>query len=346
MWNLHAAVLFITIPAMASTITYSPLTQTVSISALPGSGASGPITYGGILNSANGGVNSVSSATGLPFNGTESFINSANGQTSLVSMTGRTSAATSAGGVTLGGQATMNLTNVTGGNYEISTNSAFNDQIDISGCALNMLCSFDFGFALTGTTTSSGLGRAFVDVYVILNQVHGSALSGPSSIWSGRFTGSATVSTSVPGQTLSLVRVNSSDTTALLSISVRAFALNNGPNNSLNSTADADFLHTLTLTSASMNSNGVTSSVVDTSGLTLGSSVPEPSSLALVSVSSILLCCVARRQRLSAQLVPGMIRGGAKPQTGRASRGKAAAKVVRTATKLSHRVTERYGAGY
>ena len=48
----------------------------------------------------------------------------------------------------------------------------------------------------------------------------------------------------------------------------------------------------------------------------------------------------------AAQLVPGMIRGGAKPQTGRASRGKAAAKAVRTATKLSHKVTERYGAGY
>ena len=47
-----------------------------------------------------------------------------------------------------------------------------------------------------------------------------------------------------------------------------------------------------------------------------------------------------------AQLVPGTIRGGAKPQTGRASRSKAAAKAVRTATKLSHRVTERYDAGY
>ena len=41
-----------------------------------------------------------------------------------------------------------------------------------------------------------------------------------------------------------------------------------------------------------------------------------------------------------------MIRGGAKPQTGRASRGKAAAKAVRTATKLGYVVTERYGAGY
>ena len=50
--------------------------------------------------------------------------------------------------------------------------------------------------------------------------------------------------------------------------------------------------------------------------------------------------------QLAAQLVPRMIRGGAKPQTGRASRGKAAAKAVRTATRLSHGVTERYGAGY
>ena len=44
--------------------------------------------------------------------------------------------------------------------------------------------------------------------------------------------------------------------------------------------------------------------------------------------------------------MPGMIRGGAKPQWGRASRGEAAAKAVRTATKLSHKVTERYGAGF
>ena len=47
-----------------------------------------------------------------------------------------------------------------------------------------------------------------------------------------------------------------------------------------------------------------------------------------------------------AQLVPGISRGGAKPQSERASRGNAAATAVRTATKLSHRVTERYGAGY
>ena len=48
----------------------------------------------------------------------------------------------------------------------------------------------------------------------------------------------------------------------------------------------------------------------------------------------------------AAKLVPRMIRGGAKPQSGRVSGGKAAAKPVRTATELSHRVTERYGAGY
>ena len=45
-------------------------------------------------------------------------------------------------------------------------------------------------------------------------------------------------------------------------------------------------------------------------------------------------------------MVPGMTRGGAKPQSGRASRGEAAAKAVRTVTKLGYRVTERYGAGY
>ena len=50
--------------------------------------------------------------------------------------------------------------------------------------------------------------------------------------------------------------------------------------------------------------------------------------------------------QLVAQLVPGMTRGEAKPQSGRASRSEPAAKAVRTATKLSHRVTERYGAGY
>ena len=38
--------------------------------------------------------------------------------------------------------------------------------------------------------------------------------------------------------------------------------------------------------------------------------------------------------------------GRSKASTGRASRGKAAAKAVRTATKLSHRVTERYDVGY
>ena len=47
-----------------------------------------------------------------------------------------------------------------------------------------------------------------------------------------------------------------------------------------------------------------------------------------------------------AQLVPCMIRGGAKPQSGRANEGEAAAKAVRTATKLGHGVTERYRAGY
>ena len=49
---------------------------------------------------------------------------------------------------------------------------------------------------------------------------------------------------------------------------------------------------------------------------------------------------------IGAQLVPCTIRGGAKPQPGRASESKAAAKAVRTATKLSYGVTERYGAGY
>ena len=48
----------------------------------------------------------------------------------------------------------------------------------------------------------------------------------------------------------------------------------------------------------------------------------------------------------SSQLVPCMIRGAVKPQSGRANGGEAAAKAVRTATKLSHRVTERYGAGF
>ncbi len=48
----------------------------------------------------------------------------------------------------------------------------------------------------------------------------------------------------------------------------------------------------------------------------------------------------------AAQLVPGITREGAKPQPKWTSKSKAAAKAVRTATKLSHRVTERYGAGY
>ena len=42
----------------------------------------------------------------------------------------------------------------------------------------------------------------------------------------------------------------------------------------------------------------------------------------------------------------GSSRGAVKPQSGRANGGEAAAKAVRTATKLSHRVTERYGAGF
>ena len=44
--------------------------------------------------------------------------------------------------------------------------------------------------------------------------------------------------------------------------------------------------------------------------------------------------------------MPGMLRGGARPQSGRASEGEAAAKATRTATKLGYGVTERYGAGY
>ena len=59
-----------------------------------------------------------------------------------------------------------------------------------------------------------------------------------------------------------------------------------------------------------------------------------------------LAAAKAVRTATRAQLVPGMTRGGAKPQSERASRGLAAAKAVRTATKLSHRVTERYDAGY
>ncbi len=298
----YVAVLLTTLPAFASTITYTPLVQQITISAFPASGAGGPITYGGILTSASGGLNAASSVAGpLTATGTESFTSSANGQPSLVSMTGSSSAvATSAGGVMLGAQATMNLNNVTGGNYQIETTSTFNDLIDISGCTLNVLCSFNFGFGLTGTTATSGAGRAIVDVYVILTQVYGNSVVDPSYVWSDRYTGSATVSTSVPGHTLSLLRNNSAYTTALLSISVRAYALNNGPT-SLNATADADFLHTLTLASASMNSNGITSSVVDTSGLTLGgtsSSVPEPSSLALASISALLLSLTALRRRL------------------------------------------------
>ena len=47
-----------------------------------------------------------------------------------------------------------------------------------------------------------------------------------------------------------------------------------------------------------------------------------------------------------AQLVPCMPWGTRKPESARPSRGTTAAKAVRTATKLGHRVTERYGAGY
>ena len=49
---------------------------------------------------------------------------------------------------------------------------------------------------------------------------------------------------------------------------------------------------------------------------------------------------------MAGKLVPGMTREEAKPLSGRASKGEAAAKAVRTATKLGYVVTERYGAGY
>ena len=51
-------------------------------------------------------------------------------------------------------------------------------------------------------------------------------------------------------------------------------------------------------------------------------------------------------QRGNTQLVPGMDQGSSNPRSARASRGKAAAKAVRTATKLSYGVTERYEAGF
>ena len=49
---------------------------------------------------------------------------------------------------------------------------------------------------------------------------------------------------------------------------------------------------------------------------------------------------------MKAQCVPCTPWRGRKTSSRQASKGKAAAKAVRTATKLSYRVTERYGAGY